>query len=618
MEQIKKHKKIFLLSILIMISIIIFIAIMSSITLVWGNKKTDVTKFQKHGLSKATIEIAQNIHTPINITLYVSENLDSNYPELGIFKQNILQKLEQIQRISHGKINFNIKDPQPYSPTEYEAKNIGIRPFPDSENTYNMYFGAAFSNSEGEKYIIPYFSVQRENYNEYDISRILSKLNGINNKNLGVISFAGNIKNWQIFKKISSDYNVIFLDRTVSEIPNNIKTLLVYNPQEVNTNFIYALDQYIMRGGNLILCIDPYAETIAQKYPYIKENENKISPLLEKWGVKFNNNHIVTDYDLSQEEYQTAISAQKSPTEISLSPENMNMHKNLAQSWPKINFRSSGKLDIVPQNGIIYQPIFTTSHNAQLSNKNNKEENLSASTPRAYVLAYWLEGYFESLFEENLFAETSMASKFSPFVSGSLQPSNILIIADSDFLADETWNLTGYQKQAGVYDQISSANNADFILSAIDYMNGNKNLAKLSVNYLINDNKSIAEQIYMQTFNRYKTEYQEKEKKISLLQKDLSAFQQKLSRLETGMTLQKIQEMSEYNRRYQQLQEELKGLNYKVQKESQNTINKLIILNMLLFPIIILITSYLCVRICIYRKKQKNLRIINEKENPNI
>ena len=280
MEFKRKIEKHIAIIILFALAFTFFVAMMWSISVLQGQNKSDITTQKYNSLSENTKNIIKKLNSPINVSLYVSDNIDSEYPELGLHRQYIERLLTQLQSYSDGKINITIKTPDPYSATEYEAQSIGIRDFPNMDNSQKMYFGAVFSNSRGEKEIIPYFSIQRQNYAEYDILRILRKLQGINKTKIGVVSFAGNISDWQIFKKLKQDYQLQFIDYKTSILPQDLDILIIYNPQQMSTSFLYSLDQYIMHGGNLLMFIDPYAEKIAEKYPYIKKNKILISNFL--------------------------------------------------------------------------------------------------------------------------------------------------------------------------------------------------------------------------------------------------------------------------------------------------------------------------------------------------
>ena len=173
--------------------------------------------------------------------------------------------------------------------------------------------------------------------------------------------------------------------------------MLVFNPQQVNTNFIYALDQYIMRGGNLILLIDPYAEAVAQKYPYTKQNRNLLLPLLQKWGLKMDENTIVADTNLSRPSYQTALSEPENPTYLNLSAQNMQLLPEMGNPWPRLTLHSGGALKIEhPQSNVTYTPLLFTTDQAQTldadivkhSSVQDMYNALSEAKSR-HNLAYW-------------------------------------------------------------------------------------------------------------------------------------------------------------------------------------------------------------------------------------
>ena len=266
-----------------------------------------------------------------------------------------------------------------------------------------------------------------------------------------------------------------------------------------------------------------------------------------------------------------------------------------------------------------YSALFTTGEQggtidaeiAKFSEENIIKDTFQTDN-KPHVIGYLIEGWFESLYNRNIYTGSKMEKLFRPFLLNSIKKSTILIIADSDFMADETWNMTTYQKDASVYDQIPSANNADFILSVIDYMSNNNELAKIKIKYLIDEEKNISEQIYSRIYKQYAPKYAQKRQEIIDLQKDLNAFQRELNDKSITMSLSKIQEVDSFNRRQQELKEDIKKMNYEMQKDCGNFLNMIIVYNLILYPFLILVIAYLGIKIFIYRHKQQNLRIFNE------
>ena len=619
MEFKRKIEKHIAIIILFALAFTFFVAMMWSISVLQGQNKSDITTQKYNSLSENTKNIIKKLNSPINVSLYVSDNIDSEYPELGLHRQYIERLLTQLQSYSDGKINITIKTPDPYSATEYEAQSIGIRDFPNMDNSQKMYFGAVFSNSRGEKEIIPYFSIQRQNYAEYDILRILRKLQGINKTKIGVVSFAGNISDWQIFKKLKQDYQLQFIDYKISILPQDLDILIIYNPQQMSTSFLYSLDQYIMHGGNLLMFIDPYAEKIAEKYPYIKKNKILISNFLENLGLEFNPQRVIGDKSQIGTEYQNMTLEEQNPIQFSIGKKEMKIPDSMGGNVLRLTFSSPGELQINPKSTAEYSALFTTGEQggtidaeiAKFSEENIIKDTFQTDN-KPHVIGYLIEGWFESLYNRNIYTGSKMEKLFRPFLLNSIKKSTILIIADSDFMADETWNMTTYQKDASVYDQIPSANNADFILSVIDYMSNNNELAKIKIKYLIDEEKNISEQIYSRIYKQYAPKYAQKRQEIIDLQKDLNAFQRELNDKSITMSLSKIQEVDSFNRRQQELKEDIKKMNYEMQKDCGNFLNMIIVYNLILYPFLILVIAYLGIKIFIYRHKQQNLRIFNE------
>lgn len=614
--QTAKNSSLFLLIILVVLS---FVMIVSASSLLLGRHKADITSLHRVTMNPQSVKIVENLESPVNITVYLSNNLGSEYPELGLQSQFLLRLLERYQSLSNGKLNIIIKNPEPFSLVEEEAKIAGIRQFPDSSGINNLYFGAVFSNERGQHYTIPYFSVQRQNYTEYDISRILGKLSQFQKKTIGIAAFGANPNQWQFTKQLRNDYNVEQINLETAVIPSAVKVLIVYNPQQVSNTFIYALDQYIMRGGKLILLVDPLSEETIRKHPVSASYKNKFVPFLKNLGINFNPDSVVGDKKLSIKERRNRQQDGNFVAWFDL-PQNDAMKQNILTSgFLNFAFRTPGELSVTPKETADYIPLFTTTENggtiaADYVKFNSRElvNNSFQSDSKPHALAYWVNGWFESLFEESIVAGTEAEFKLPPFIIGSIEKASILVIADTDFIADDTWNLAKYLDDSTVYDQIPGANNADFLLRTIDYMSGNQSLVGLHANYLINMDKSIAEQIYNRVFQNYAAAYQQKENEIAQLQTEFDSFKTSLHNNEIGMSLSKIQEIEGYQRRIQKLQDELKFLEFQVKTDNEHEVAKIIVLNTLAFPMLLIFCLWLGMKIYRHRQKQKALRLINE------
>lgn len=587
-------------------------------SVLFGRHKADMTSLHRMTMNPQSEKIVRNLTSPVNITVYQSENLGSEYPELGLQSQFLFRLLERYQALSDGKITINVKNPEPFSLAEEEARAAGIRAFPDNTGAENLYFGAFFNNEKGKSFTIPYFSIQRQNYTEYDISRILGKLGKFQKKTVGIASFGTDISGSQFGKQLKNDYNVENVNPQDPTISKNISVLLVYNPQQIPNSFIYALDQYIMRGGKVILLLDPYSEEAAAQNTSSVLQKNKLLPLLNKLGFSFNPNEVIGDRQLSVKERRSIRQDNNFVLWFDL-PEN-NVAKNVfTEGFLNFSFRTPGTIFAKDKGNAEYMPLFATSEAggkvpADLAKFASREavNNSFKSDGNKYVLGYFATGWFESLFEQSIVAGTEQENKLPPFLIGSIEPASILVVADSDFMADDTWNLAKYKENSTAYDQIPGANNADFLLRAVDIMSGNNDIAGLYPNYLINMDKSISEQIYNKVFENFASAYLEKENEIRALQDEFDSFKASLRTNEVGLSISKIQEMESYHRRLQKLQEELKFIEYRIKTANERKVAEIIIVNALLLPMLLILLLWISVRLYNRRQKQKILRLINE------
>ena len=186
-----------------------------------------------------------------------------------------------------------MKNPQPYSETENEAKQEGITPLPSSSGQTNLYFGIVLSDADGKRYKISEFSMERDFWLEKDITTVLSRFNEPNRKIVGLISplhkmitrrYGRGLESYAFIQELSERYDILELAANVSDIPENIDTLIVVAPLKMPQSLAYALDQYVLRGGKLIMLLDTLVEN--PRYKMTFDNLNGINRVLANWGVQ--------------------------------------------------------------------------------------------------------------------------------------------------------------------------------------------------------------------------------------------------------------------------------------------------------------------------------------------
>ena len=124
--------------------------------------------------------------------------------------------------------------------------------------------------------IVPFFSPEREQYLEYDIVRLIGTLETPDKPVLGVLTtlpmatgagglsamMQGGGQPYVLYEQMSASYDVRLLEAEgLRSIPEKVTTLIVAHPPKLSESALYALDQFAMRGGRLLVMVDPFLES---------------------------------------------------------------------------------------------------------------------------------------------------------------------------------------------------------------------------------------------------------------------------------------------------------------------------------------------------------------------
>ena len=103
----------------------------------------------------------------------------------------------------------------------------------------------------------------------------------------------------------------------VAVIPDDIAALMINHPKSLSDKTLYAIDQYVMRGGKLLVFTDPQADseqvTSAGAVPMTPGlRGSNLNRLLEVWGVKMETEAVVGDLSVAASSFSNTTSANSS------------------------------------------------------------------------------------------------------------------------------------------------------------------------------------------------------------------------------------------------------------------------------------------------------------------
>ncbi|HZF76533.1 MAG TPA: Gldg family protein [Acetobacteraceae bacterium] len=273
----------------------------------------DLTANRIYTLSDGTRQVLQGLQEPVTFRLFYSRRLGATVPVYGAYAERVRAMLQEYAALSRGRLRLEVLDPEPFSETEDRAVALGLQGVPVDGSGEQVYFGLAASNTLDDERTIPFFQPDRERFLEYDLTRLVWELSNPRRPVLGVISalplsgdprammmrVPGAGQPFAVMNQLRQFFTVRDIGLDDTAIPADVQVLLVAHPQGLADATLYAIDQFVMRGGRLIALTDPHSESQASRpgpggRPPA-ETSSSLDRLLNAWGVEAPAGQVVLD-----------------------------------------------------------------------------------------------------------------------------------------------------------------------------------------------------------------------------------------------------------------------------------------------------------------------------------
>jgi ABC-type uncharacterized transport system involved in gliding motility auxiliary subunit len=278
-----------------------------------GHKTLDLTEDRIHTLSEGTGKIIEELAAPVVIRYYASRNTAYMPEDLKLHMRRVDDLLAEYESLStDGKLRVENLDPEPDTDAEDAANLDGING--QTINDENVYLGMAVSCLDRTT-TIPFLNPQDETMLEYQISRAIAEVSATRKPVIGVMSaleLAGGpptmpgqrpSQPWVIYNQLEQNYEVEDLTMTPGEIDaEKYKVVLLIHPAGITPEAEFAVDQYLLKGGTVIACIDPFsvaAQMTGGGNPMMggggAPTSSTLPTLLGAWGIEMSTTQTVGD-----------------------------------------------------------------------------------------------------------------------------------------------------------------------------------------------------------------------------------------------------------------------------------------------------------------------------------
>ncbi|RMF92275.1 MAG: hypothetical protein D6734_12685 [Candidatus Schekmanbacteria bacterium] len=485
-----------------------------------------------------------NLESDINVKLFLSSSLEIVGPYLNLaglseIPKKIKKMVDELNVQNYGRLKFYHLDPSTEPKFEKEAEKYNIlelewESFKDRRRK-TVPAGKGFAGivvEYGNKYEIvelinvfrlPLFGTQ---YQLEDIDDLKEKINGIIDNLInvneeigyltdhntvplssGIASFGRNdstsISNFK--KLLSEDYSIreVNLEED-GEIPESLTSLIIAGAKKKFTDYeLYQIDQFLMKGRNLIIFYDAYNEVRPNKKNQFMFGQNQrplylpvktgLEKLLEHYGISVRQSYILDKSCYKQEIPQAFGGGER---KIYYAPIIRNRYINkdvrFLQNIKGLILIKAAAIDVdnqkIKKNKLRAIKLFSSSDKSWEMSGRIELNPLFLEPPsdekkfQKFPLAYVVEGEFSSYFadkpvpvketekdkkdsEKKGKKEKTAGEKIRKEIKAEERtikkgkPAKIFIIGTSEIIKDN------------VVDEDGKSPNSQFLMNAIDYVN---------------------------------------------------------------------------------------------------------------------------------------------------
>ena len=493
----------------LVLAVILFLAVNIFANGALRNLQADLTQTGLYSVSEGTEKVLADLKEPVTLRYFVSRSLIDLSPGLGTYSQRVLELLQSYVDAAGGKIRLEIIDPKPFSNEEDRAVGFGLQGVPLNDAGELGYFGLAGTNTTDDQDVIGFLQPQREPFLEYDLTRLVHNLAHPKKKVIGLVAGipvdadpANQYKPWTVVEQIKQFFEVKSLGLD-PKITDDIDVLMIVHPFGLSDKTLYAIDQFVMAGGKTMVFVDPYAEEGSRSNAAMRlppDHGSNLEKLFKAWGVEYSQDNVLADLGLAQR-VQAAVDPQGKPVItnyvawLSFPADRLKSDDVITGQLRAINVATAGFLAKSEKADISFDPLIVSTESAapmeaqKFRFQPNPAEILKTFEPKGkpLTLAARVSGKLKSAFpdgppaakdsDKKAEAEDKDESAKKPHLKETKDVVNLIVVADSDILADSFW--LQVQDLFGQRLVVPTANNADFVINALDNLSGSSELIGL-------------------------------------------------------------------------------------------------------------------------------------------
>lgn len=553
-----------------MAGLALLLVIIAAVTLIFANLRVRVDLTAQHlfSLSGGTKRILAKLPSDVVLKFYFSRSAQDVPVEMKTYARHVEDLLQEYRLSGHGHVVLETYDPQPDSDAEEWAQRQGLEPQTVAPFSPPIYFGLV-ATCGAEETSIPAISARDDAKLEYAITRLIARVAYPKKPVIGVLSSLPVLgmpreammmqqqpasEGWLAFTALKDDYDIRTVPPESDHIDAEIGTLIVMHPKNLSEQALYALDQFVLRGGRLVACVDPVCAADNSSgdagNPMMRMMggaPSTLGKLFDAWGVGFDSAKVVADLR-AVTRLQGQGEIVESPTFLSVNPKGINHEDLLTAQIDQVMLPFAGELTDKTGGKLTFTPLISSSPDASCPIDAAGAQFATVTSIRsqfkpdhvAHVLAARIKGTFKTAFPNGPPAAEGAGTNASPnhLVSGD---SVVLVFADVDFLADRNCvrqvpTLFGGQSFEPLNDNLA------LFANAVEQLSGREELIGIRSRGSFNRPFTVVDELEYRAMRDWQAKEEELSKQLESTRQQLAELQQQKKGAQQKFLLSKEQQ----------------------------------------------------------------------------
>ncbi len=586
--------------------------------------QVDLTEGNLFTLSGETSKVLTEIDEPVTMRLYFSKVMGEQSPVHLTYFDRVRELLEQYVKLANGKLRLQVFNPEPFSDDEDSAVSFGLSGLPINQQGDLGYFGLAGTNSTDDNEVIPFLTPERETFLEYDLTKMVKALATPEKQTVGVMSTllvnGGYIPNqgqrprWSVIDQINEFFSIQPVPVDTKEIFEEVGTLMVIHPKRFPLSTLYAIDQFVMKGGRVMVFVDPNAEVDGPGGGMRPNEHSDFERIFKKWGVQLRKDKVAGDLGTARRvnvRQGDRLAVADYVAWLALRPGNFDRKNAVMGDLQVVNVASAGILDPIEGAKTTVTPLMRTgmrSMEIEATKVRLRPDVVGLfrefkPSGQPFTIAASITGKVKSAFpdgppspvkgssdEETKKNQEAFEKAQKNHLTESHSDIHAIVVADVDMLHETLW--AERQDMMGKPLLVPFANNADFVVNSLEHLMGGASLAELRGRSISNRPFHLVRKIRQDAERQYRQKEQELKKKLEDVRGKLNRLIRREAQAEAqgGEVILKPEEkkaIDNFRREMISIRKELRGVQFDLRKDIDNLDAWLKFINIAAIPLLL-------------------------------